>query len=384
MRRILALGVTVLLAAGASAGCGDDSGEDANDGGGSPQGSGGPIEITAFVVASLTGDATPYGTAQTNGITLAVEELAGDDVAIDLEVLDDESVAEGGVAAVTRAVDAGASVILGPTLSPVAVEADPIAVDAGIPVLGVTNSTLDLGSLPTAWRICKSEEQQIDATVRWSAVEGEPMDAALLVDASDGYSVGAGDAFESSAVGAGWTVERFEAQGADDAAASAASALASDPDVVLIAARSDAAVRFAEATVGFDGQRLGGNGFNAQEVLDSGGAAVDGIVVSASWNLVDGRGDSPDFVASYAQRFGSEPDAFAAQGYAAVQVLIAAARQAGSGEASAIQRALGELETTDTILGPFEFHAERSPTYTAVVQLVQEGGLVPATGSAGS
>jgi ABC-type branched-subunit amino acid transport system substrate-binding protein len=97
--------------------------------------------------------------------------------------------------------------------------------------------------------------------------------------------------------------------------------------------------------------------------------------VSGSWNINTSNADSKKFVDSYTKANNAAPDAFAAQGYAAIEVLLAAMKKAKSRSSADIQIALGKIGTVRTVLGPFAYDANHEPTYPASVQIVQGGAF---------
>ena len=130
------------------ASCSSDSGE----GGGSAasgelagEGSGDSCAIDAEVpigaVLSLTGAAASYGESQQRGLELAAQELADKGgVTYDLTIEDDQTDPRQGITLFDQFVSDDVSLIIGPTLSNAAVQSDPIAQEAGVPVLGISNT----------------------------------------------------------------------------------------------------------------------------------------------------------------------------------------------------------------------------------------------------
>ncbi len=109
------------------------------------------------------------------------------------------------------------------------------------------------------------------------------------------------------------------------AAAADPTASATRPQAIFFAARSDEAMQLAQAAAGISVVRVGGNGYNTPDVLKAAGAATDGMIVSASWNVHRTDRASRTFVAQYKARYpGDEPDAFAAQAYAGMRLLLLA------------------------------------------------------------
>lgn len=336
-----------------------------------------PVAVAS--IASGTGGASSYGISQQNGTALAVAELGNG--LIDLSTYDDLSTSAGGIEAMRAAIGAGASVVLGPTLSPVAASADPIAQAAGIPVLGVTNATLDMGAIgDLIWRVSLSEDAMVSDSVAYVAQNrlSGSKNAVLIWEPADGYSTGAAESFRAAARANGITItgEEQYVEGSTTVGSVASGALATSPDVVFMALRSTIAGDFLIATASTTAVRIGGNGFNSAFVLGSAGAAASGLIVSGSWNINSSNAQSKAFVESYTNANGVAPDAFAAQGYAAIQVLLAAMKKAQSSDPAAIQVALSQIGSVDTVLGRFGFDAEHEPTYSAAVQEVIGGQFI--------
>lgn len=331
-------------------------------------------------IASASGSGSAYGENVQRGVKLAVELLG--EGRIELRTWDDRSTNDGGTAAMREAIDWKASAVLMPTLSPVALSAAPLGTAAGIPMLGVSNATIDLAAAGERfWRISKSESQMVTASV--DAVAGRGQRAVLIWEPADGYSVGSRQAFVDAAAANGVTIttELAYVEGSTTATALAARAAASSPDLLLMALRSAVAADFLTATADSSATRVGGNGFNSTSVIAKAGRGADGLIVSGSWNADEPIPMSGAFIDRYLATYGSLPDSFAAQGYAAVQVVVSAARRGGGATPIDIQRGLGLLgrvtNAVPTVLGDFGFTAEREPTYPAVVQQARAGQLVP-------
>ena len=127
--------------------------------------------------------------------------------------------------------------------------------------------------------------------------------------------------------------------------------------------------------------KVGSNGFNTPVVITAAGAAANGLIVSASWNAARKDPASRAFIVSYRRKYhGDRPDAFAAQAYAGVQVLRAAVAAGNGTSATAVQRGLGRIVSTKTVLGTLRFPgSSREAVYPATVQQVAGGklGLAP-------
>ena len=342
--------------------------------------SGSKEPMTVASIASSTGSGAPYGVTQQNGTVLAVNELANG--SINLRTYDDLSDAQAGTDAMKKAISDGASIVLGPTLSPVAVSADPIAQAAGVPVLGVTNAVLDMASIGNVvWRVSLSENAMVSASVKYAASKKTVKNAVLIWEPSDGYSAGSAESFRAAAKASSIAItsEQKYVDGSTSVDSIASAAMAGAPDAIFFALRSAVADDFLVATGSSKAVRVGGNGFNSAAVIASSGASADGLIVSGSWNINSTNSQSKSFVESYTKANNVAPDSFAAQGYAAIQVVLAAMKNAKSTSASDIQAALSKIGTVQTVLGPFGYDSAHEPTYPAAVQIVQGGAFTLAS-----
>lgn len=337
-----------------------------------------PIRLAS--IASATGSGAAYGVTQQLGVQLAVEQLGGG--RIDLRTYDDQSTNDGAMAAAKSAVDWNADAVFAPTLSPVAASVAPLFAQHRIPTFGVTNATIDVAAAgPYFWRVSKSENDMVATSVRTATRRGQQ--AVLIWEPADGYSVGSHQAFLDAAAARGVTItqELQYVDGSTTAASIAAKAEAASPDAIFMALRSAVAADFLTATASTTALRIGGNGFNSVAVISKAGAAANGLIVSGSWNIDEPVLLSAGFVEAYRARYGSDPDSFAAQGYVAVQALLAAVRAGGGTTSARIQTGLAALGRTTnavpTVVGAFGYTSDREATYPAVVQQVRSGTLLP-------
>ncbi|MFQ5846620.1 MAG: ABC transporter substrate-binding protein [Candidatus Methylomirabilales bacterium] len=86
------------------------------------------------------------------------------------------------------------------------------------------------------------------------------------------------------------------------------------------------------------------------------GAEVEGMTGNTAWKPLLKTPGNPAFITAYRRRWGAAPDAHAAQGYAAGQVIGEAIRRAGSLSPTAVRDALFRLEMR-TVFGRFQVSA---------------------------
>src|SRR5207237_800214 len=79
---------------------------------------------------------------------------------------------------------------------------------------------------------------------------------------------------------------------------------------------------------GWQGQFLGGNGFNTATVSKQAGAAGTGARSASAWYIGNEFASNKDFVTAYKNEYSKDPDQFAAQGYTGLKILADAAKRA--------------------------------------------------------
>src|SRR5690606_4217122 len=135
-----AIAVTVLAACGTTGQPGGGAGgELSGEGTGDSCVINSPIPVGAAL--SLTGGAASYGASQQKGLELAAEQLKQKGgVSYGLKIEDDATDPRQGITVFEQLIEQGVSVIIGPTLSNGAFQAQPIAQEEKVPVLGISNT----------------------------------------------------------------------------------------------------------------------------------------------------------------------------------------------------------------------------------------------------
>ena len=227
----------------------------------------------------------------------------------------------------TDQVDSAAIAVLGPTFSNSAAEADPVANDAGMTVLAVSNTGPGIvGDCPYpceyVFRDSLGEEDAIPANIDTLVAAEKPKTAAIVHPADDPFGEStaqiAKDAFEKAGVKVN-TVAR--------STAGLLLALNSKPDAFMITASSGAAATDLIKSLrrnGFNGPILGGNAFNSATSSKIAGADGKGAQSAAAWYAGNESEENQEFIQDYRTAYGEDPDQFAAQAYTGVQLLAEA------------------------------------------------------------
>lgn len=364
--------------------CGSDSG-----GGEALTGSGSganctisePIPVGAVV--SQTGAAASYGESQKEGLELAVKQLKkqnGDDVSYDLTVEDDATDPKQDITLFEQLIQDGSSIIIGPTLSNGAFQAQPIAQEEGVPVLAISNTA---DGIPEQgdyiFRDSLSERQVIPETVATATESYDLTSVVLMYSDDDAFTESGAKVFRSALQDEGVEIaETLTFSKTDtDFRALLTKAKKAEPDAVVVSGLIEAAIPLVTQArqLGIDAPIIGGNGFNNPKLMADAGKDAEGVVVGAAWNSSADIEANDAFLKAYEKEYGSQPDQFAAQAYAAMTIIDAAVRENCSGERDDIRDGLTKVSDLPTVLGDFSMKKSRDADHQPVVQVVEDGAF---------
>jgi branched-chain amino acid transport system substrate-binding protein len=320
-----ALAVVVLAAGVAAAACGSAAP--------ASQQSPSSRTVTIAVQEPRTGELAGLRRALGDGVTLAVEQLAGPLRAKGLDV----TVAlydTGGVPA-TGAANAAEIVadphvlgVVGHASSGVNVAASEVYHEAGLVCVSPSDTSPEVTAraYPEVDRVIGRDDVQGAVGARFAVAEGARTAAVVFSD--DVYGRGLGAAFRAAAADEGLEVRSATAAAPDaKPAALAGAALAGAPDVLYYAGLYGQGARLFKAArkAGFRGLCLSGDGFDWSEAAAIGGAALlqgEGTCFTTLAGQAGAYPGAARFVADYRAEFGQAPAQFAAQAYDAAAILL--------------------------------------------------------------
>jgi branched-chain amino acid transport system substrate-binding protein len=392
MRVIGWLVATVLVAA-----CGSTGG-----GGGGTSNSYSGKTIKFGSVLSLTGAGSVYGPQSLNGAKLAVKEInaSGGVNGAQIDLASEDDTSDKGISAQkTQALIQSNQVLalLGPTLSNSAVAAHPLAESLKTPMLAVSTTGIHIvpdckNPDPTpckyVFRDSLGEETAIPDNIKSYANDSHPKTGVLLVAQDDKFSSDGGTIVQN-------TVGQYNIQllkvikfnkGEADFSPYVTQAVKVNgvaPDVIFITSLGQipAKLMTGARNLGWQGQFLGGNGFNTAAVSTQAGAAGTGARSASAWYLGNDFPSNKDFVTAYKNEYNKDPDQFAAQGYTGMKILADAAKRANltftdvAGDRDKLRAAM-ETVNLQTPLGPFQFTANHDVKQTVwIIQMDGAGGF---------
>jgi branched-chain amino acid transport system substrate-binding protein len=343
----------------------------------------GPIARVGAAL-SLTGSGKLFGAAQRNGIRLAQDEINATHLLGNtrLEVLieDDGSDRDKASAVFQGFIENGQVVaIVGPTLSDTALSVDPLAQQAGVPVLAISNAATGITQIGNSiFRDCLTESQLAPQTIKMVRSHLKIHNAALLHSDTDPNRAGS-HAFKKALLDMGIRIgtEQVFTPDQTDFSSQLDEIGATHPDALFITspAHSAASILVQARQHGLTNVPIiGNNSFNSDSVLHSAGAAAEGLIVGSAWSAANPSARNQQFIQSYHSRYGVDPDQFAAQAYAGLFIVATAIRDAGSvSDPHATRDALERIRNLDTPLGLFSFDEARDAVYAPSVQIVRNG-----------
>lgn len=367
-------------------------------------GTGGTTKVIKLgAILSITGAGGVYGPQSRDGMNLAVKQInsAGgvNGVQISLTVKDDASdKAQATQLAQTLIQQDNDLALLGPTLSNSAVGAHPLAEKLKTPILAVsttgihivpdcnwTATSQDTTPCKYVFRDSLGEETAIPDNIQSYAADKHPKTGVLLVAQDDKFSSDGGTIVQRTVGQYGITLlKTIKFNKADaDLSPYVTTAVQLHPDVIFITSLGGipAKIMTEARKQNWNGQFLGGNGFNTATVSAQAGAAGTGARSASAWYLGNTFPSNADFVTAYKAEYNKDPDQFSAQGYTAIKILADAASRANlsfsdiGGDRNKLRDAM-ETVNIQTPLGPFQFTANHDVKQTVwVIAMDGKGGF---------
>jgi len=342
-----------------------------------------PVKIGFFM--SITGRDASFGEVSLRGARLAVDELnaAGGVLGrpVELVVEDNRSVAgESATAAKKLIARDRVAVLIGECSSARTLEAAPIAQAAGIPLITPASTNPKVTQAGDAiFRVCFIDPFQGDVIAAFARQRLGLKRAALLVEAGAPYSVGLAEYFEKTFRALGGEIVAVQKySGADtDFRAQLTAIRAASPDALFLPGYYVAAGLVARQAkeLGVTTTLLGGDGFEAPQLLEIGGAAMEGVYYSTHFATENTGEASRAFVAAYTRRHGSAPNGLSALTYDAVKLAADAMRRAGTTDPGPLRAALAATKDFPGVTGRTTINASRDADKEAAIITVKHGKL---------
>jgi len=333
-------------------------------------------DIKIGIAEALTGGAAQYGVAIRNGFQLAADEINakggvnGNKIALVIE--DEQAKKEEGINVFKKLIfQDKVLMIFGPTLSNSFFAAAPVANAAKTVVFGTSvtaNGITDIG--PYAFRNSVMESDVLPITVATATKHYKLQKVAVIYGNDDAFTKSGYDVFKKVLEEQKLPVTTTETyvKGDVDFKAQLTKIKGSNPDAIVCSCLAEEAanIMLQARGLGIKAPFIGGNGFNSPKLFEISKLAGEGTFVGSPWSNTNPAPANKAFVAAYQQKFGSEPNQFAAQGYDALHIAAAALKDVKlTGDIAADREALKNALPKASIngaTGPFKFRPAQTKT----------------------
>jgi branched-chain amino acid transport system substrate-binding protein len=367
-RTLITLG---LIAAMFLAGC---QRRDGSTGGGGGEG-GGPIKVGVYL--DLSGQTSSFGQSTKNGIEMARDEInnAGGINGRKIElVIEDEQGEPGKVTTVVTKLlrQDGVSALLGEVASTNSLTAAPKAQEAKIPMITPSSTNPEVTRKGDyIFRVCFIDPFQGEVMAKFAANTLKAKKAAILSDFNSDYSKGLTQFFKQSFTSSGGTIveEKSYTQTDRDFSSQLTAIRAANPDVIYVPGYYGQVGVIAKQArqQGITVPILGGDGWDAPQLWELGGDALNNTFISNHYSIDDPAPLIQKFVTDYKARYNVNPDALAALGYDAMRVLGDALKRAGSTDGAKLRDAIAQTKDFPGVTGTITMNAERNVDKPATV-----------------
>jgi branched-chain amino acid transport system substrate-binding protein len=341
-----------------------------------------PIRVGHY--GSLTGKDAAFGVATRKGIMLAVEEInaKGGVLGRKLEYLVEDIQSKQGESstAVKKLISRDkVAVVIGANASANSLEAAPICQNAKVPMMAISSTNprvTEIGDY--IFRICFIDPFQGAVLAKFAHTSLKAKRVALLTSTNSPYSVGLSNVLRErfTALGGQIAAEQKYAEGDKDFRAQLTAIRTAKPDVIAVTGfYTEAALICKQArTLGLNVPVIGGDGWEAPQLTELGGAAVEGTYYSTYFSADNGAAEVQAFVKRYRARWNNEiPEGVSALGYDAMYLIAAAMERAQSTDGLKLRDAIAATKNFEGVTGKTTIDAKRNSEKAAVMLVVKNG-----------
>jgi branched-chain amino acid transport system substrate-binding protein len=346
-------------------------------------------EIVIGGMAPTTGNVATFGVGQRNAYQLAVEQVnaagglkvGGTQRKIKLLFEDEQNSPEVGATVARKLINQDKVVgILGPTNTKVCLAVGPITQENRVPMVTptCTNPKVTLvGDYVFRAGFIDTFQGAVGAYFVYETLGKRK--AGVLFDNGNDYSKGLASYFKDAFEKLGGKVVAYESFTDEEKTVDFRPQLirirSAAPDVIYTSNYYGAAALIAKQSqeMGLKVPLVGGDGFDSPDLVRIGGPSVEGVHFTNFYSQDDPSPEVQNFIKAYRAKYNETPDAYAAQGYGAAQILFDAIRRAGKTDGPSIRAALANTKGLKTVAGGISFDANRNPTKPAVILQIKNG-----------
>lgn len=334
----------------------------------------------------LSGPVSAYGIVQKNAVELAVEEINADGGILGKQVkliAKDNKSESSEAASVASNLTTNDDVIalIGPATSGAVKAALPNATKAKVPL--ITPSGTDDGITVVngkvqdyAFRTCFQDSSQGVILAKYATDNLDAQKVVVLADKSSDYAKGLTKSFKNTYKGDIVAEEYFTA-GDTDFQAILTKIKKEDFDVIYLPAYyTEAGLIIKQAReMGIDAPIIGADGFGDSKMVETAGKNnVTNVYYTGHFSEKAPATDKVvPFVNAYKEKYGEDPNAFAALAYDSMYMIKAALEEGNEASTEALTKSLASLKDFEGVTGKISIDKNHNPEKTLVVLGLTDG-----------
>ena len=386
MSKKVAMLVLMLFMLSIVAGCGggtQDTGDKAGD----------KAEmINVGVNVELSGGVASYGSNARDGAILAIEEInaAGGVLGMKINPIerDCKSIADEAMSVSAALVGQNIVAQIGPLTSGDVAGSTPVMMENKIPLIApaatASNVTVDEKTGETRdyiFRVCFIDPFQGTLMAQFAADNLKAKKAVIYGDNSSDYAKGLAQYFEKTFKEKGGTILAKEGFVKDDrdfrAALTKIKGL--NPDFIYVPGYyQEVAPLIKQAReLGITAPIGGGDGWDSPDMVSvAGNEALNNTYFTNHYSSQDKDPKIVKFVEAYKAKYKKDPDAFAALGYDAVQIMVQGLKDAGEADPVKLAASLAKIKDFEGITGKMSIDEQHNPVKAGVIIEFKDGKQV--------
>jgi branched-chain amino acid transport system substrate-binding protein len=345
----------------------------------------GSKEIKIGGVSPVTGEAATFGASTKNGMDMAIAEWNAkggvNGKPVKMSFADDKGDPAEAATVWTKLIEQDkVCAIVGTVMSKCSLAGAPISQNSKIPMISTSSTNPKVTQVGDyVFRVCFIDPFQGTVGAKFAFDDLKAKKAACLFDVGNDYTKGLSEFFKAKFTALGGEVVGYEghATGTTDFKAQVTKLLAAKPDVLYVSDYyNDVALIAKQAReLGFKGPLLGGDGWDSPKLTEVGGSAVEGCFFTNHYSQEDTSPIVQGFVKSYQAKYNAIPDALAALGYDATNLMLDSIQRAGSTDGEKIKTAMAAADFKG-VTGQVKFDSDRNPVKSAVIIEIKGGKQV--------
>ncbi|HEY6217165.1 MAG TPA: ABC transporter substrate-binding protein [Pyrinomonadaceae bacterium] len=334
-------------------------------------------QVIVGYYGDLSGRTSSFGQSTKNGVEMAADEInkAGGINGRTVQIITEDDQGEPNKAAtvVTKLINQDkVQALLGEVASSNSLAAAPKAQEAKVPMISPSSTNPAVTQVGDyIFRVCFIDPFQGEVMAKFAANNLKAKRAAILYDFNSDYSRGLYQFFKRSFTSLGGQIvsEQSYTQGDRDFSGQLTAIRAANPDVIYVPGYYGEVGVISNQTkqLGIKAPLLGGDGWDAPQLWQLGGASLNGNYISNHYSVDDPSPAIQKFVADYKARYNVLPDALAALGYDSMKVLADAVKRAGSTENVKLRDAIAQTKDFPGVTGKISIDKDRNAVKPAVV-----------------